>query len=312
MSGALILLGLAFVVFAGLVLVLVIHADRTRRAHRARLMRVRAATATLPAQKSRPTQSASETLGLFAKVDAHLAQTSLRVSVPEVMVQLSLGVLGLYALCVLVAGLHPMLALPVAIVTPLLIAVMVLRIAKNRYRFAFTAALPEALDVFARGLRAGRPVADSLAIVVETGEGPINREIARCHAEICMGKTLAESLSRLEQRICTPEVSFFSVATSLQTETGGNLIETMENLATQLRERRKLRKKARALSSEARASAMILAALPFAVALAIGLLNSAYLEPLYADVRGQVMAGAALCSIGLGVFIMAQMGKLDV
>lgn len=83
-------------------------------------------------------------------------------------------------------------------------------------------------------------------------------------------------------------------------------------MAAQLRERRKLRKKARALSSEARASALILASLPFAVVLAIGFLNGGYLEPLYADPRGQVMSLVAISSISLGVFMMAQMGKLDV
>ena len=115
--------------------------------------------------------------------------------------------------------------------------------------------------VFARGLRAGCPVSSSLAIVFETSKGPLFREFSRCHNEICMGTTLPESLARLEARVPTAEVSFFTLATTLQAETGGNLIETIESLAAQLRERRKLRKKARALSSEARASAVVLAAL---------------------------------------------------
>ncbi len=155
-------------------------------------------------------------------------------------------------------------------------------------------------------------MSDSLGIVVNTAKGPIQREFARCYDEICMGTTLPKSLARLEMRVPTAEVSFFSVATSLQAETGGNLIETMEGLAGQLRERRKLRKKARALSSEARASAVILASLPFAVALALALLNGAYLEPLYADPRGRLMSAAAVASISLGVFMMIRMGKLDV
>ena len=151
-----------------------------------------------------------------------------------------------------------------------------------------------------------------MAIVVDNAKGPILREFTKCRDEMRMGTTLPETLSRLETRIPTPEVSFFSVATSLQSETGGNLIETMEGLANQLRERRKLRRKARALSSEARASAMILAALPFAVALSIGLLNGAYLEPLYTDTRGQIMSLVAITSLAVGVGVMARMGKLDV
>lgn len=127
-----------------------------------------------------------------------------------------------------------------------------------------------------------------------------------------MGTSLPESLARLSARIQTPEVSFFAVATALQAETGGNLIETMEGLANQLRARRQLRKKARALTSEVRASTIILASLPFVVLLAIGVLNAGYLEPLYNDPRGRIMAAAAVTSIGVGIFMMTRMGKLDV
>ncbi len=304
---------LGFLVFAGLVLGLLVHADRLRRQHRARLRRVRPDVSAIPVKSARRTRTdPQEKHSLVVRIERHLAQTSLRLTVTELFVQLSLAALGLYAAGVLTLNIHPVMALPIAIAVPAMIALLVLNIAKARYRAAFTAQMPEALDVFARGLRAGRPVADSLAIVVTTANGPVQREFSRCHDEISMGATLAESLARLKARIATPDVSFFSVATSLQAETGGNLIETMEGLAGQLRERRKLWKKARALTSEARASAMILAALPFAVALVIGFLNGGYLEPLYADARGRLMALAAVGSISLGVFIMARMGKLDV
>lgn len=308
-----VLFGAGLVLFAALLLGLIISADRQRRSHRARLARMRPDIAMTSTSNPEPTKARTpEAHSLFVQIETQLRRTNLRLSLTELLVQVSLGMLFIYALCVLMLGLNPLLALPVAIGMPLLFAGMVVRIAQARYRAAFTAQLPEALDVFARGLRAGRPVSDSLGIVVETSKGPTQREFARCHDEICMGETLVNSLSRLQTRVGTPEVSFFSVATSLQAETGGNMIETMENLAIQLRERRKLRKKAHALSSEARASALILASLPFAVALAIAVLNAGYLEPLYADPRGQIMAGAAIGSICLGMFMMRQMGKLDV
>lgn len=312
MNLTLLLFTLALVVFMGAVLGVLVHADRQRRRHIARLHRVRPEA---PKSEDKPARKAADKSApnsLFVRIERQLVQTNLRVSVPELLVQVFLAVLALYAVFVLLFGMSPLLAVPVAIVVPVAIATLFIRIAKARYCNGFTEQLPEALDVFARGLRAGRPVSDSLSIVVATAKGPVQREFSRCYDEICMGTSLPNSLARLETRIPTPEVSFFSVATSLQSETGGNLIETMENLAGQLRERRKLRKKARALSSEARASAVILASLPFAVALAIGLLNGAYLEPLYADPRGQVMSLAAITSISLGVFMMARMGKLDV
>lgn len=313
MTLSILLLAAAFVIFAGLALGLLVHADRARRKHRARLMRGQMAMVApkiaAPGKRQRAESSAA---GIHARLETHLAQTGLRITPVELLVQVSLAVLALYGLSVLFIGMHPLLALPLACVLPALIATFVLRIARTRYRAAFTEGLPEALDVFARGLRAGRPISDSLGIVVQTASGPARTEFERCHGEICMGATLADSLGRLDTRLATPEVSFFAVATALQAETGGNLIETMENLAEQLRERRKLRKKARALSSEARASAVILASLPFAVALAIAALNGAYLEPLYADPRGRVMAAIATGSVALGVYMMARMGKLDV
>lgn len=306
------LVGVLLAVFIGLTLLLLVHADRQRRRHVARLLRVRRDPAEPMVKPRRKASGPQAGHSLSARIERHLSQTNLRVSVPELMVQVGLAMLGIYALAVLLGGPSPLLALPLAVCTPLAVAVLFVRMAKARYRFAFTEQLPEALDIFARGLRAGRPVTDSLSIVVDTAKGPIHREFSRCHDEICMGTSLPDSLARLEGRIPTAEVSFFSVATSLQAETGGNLIETMEGLAGQLRERRKLRKKARALSSEARASAMILASLPFAVALAIWALNAAYLEPLFGDPRGRIMSLAAVGSIGLGVYIMARMGKLDV
>ncbi|WP_176250889.1 type II secretion system F family protein [Sulfitobacter sp. HGT1] len=312
MTLTLIVTAAAFLVFAGLALGLLVRSDRQRRRHLARLKRVRPDTAVQLEKPQRGVLDKHRKFGLVGRIEQELAKTSLRSSVNEIFIQVFLAAIGIYGLGVILGGLHPLTALPLAILLPVGGAVLVLRIARNRYRAAFTADLPEALDVFARGLRAGRPVSDSLSIVVANAKGPIQYEFSRCHDEITMGTTLPDSLARLELRIPTAEVSFFSVATSLQAETGGNLIETMEGLANQLRERRKLRKKARALSSEARASALILALLPFAVTLAIAVLNGAYLEPLYADPRGRMISLIALGSITLGVFIMARMGKLDV
>ncbi|MFP7570266.1 type II secretion system F family protein [Marivita sp. S2033] len=299
-------------VFIGLVLALLVLADRQRRRHVARLMRLRpdkpeAAVATK--RKARPTYGQA---GIIRFIERQLVQTNLRVNVVELLVQVSLGILALYSILVLLAGMTPLLAIALAVIVPLGAAALFIRVAKTRYRAAFTEQLPEALDVFARGLRAGRPISDSLGIVVDTSKGPVQREFSRCRDEMCMGTTLPDTLAGLEARIPTAEISFFSVATSLQAETGGNLIETMEALANQLRERRKLRKKARALSSEARASAAILAALPFAVGLSVAFLNGAYLAPLYTDPRGQIMSGIAVSSIALGMFMMTRMGKLDV
>lgn len=300
---------LGFLVTAALALLALILADRHRRRHLARMARARQEVA----------REEVAALPKRRRVRAHwllrwerqLAQAGLRVSVGRLVAGASAAVLGLYAL-LLLTPLHPVLGAVVALALPRLGVTAWVAQARARYRMAFTNGLPEALDVFARGLRAGRPVADSLAIVVENAEGPVAREFTRCRDEMRLGTTLADTLARLNARMPTAEVSFFAVATALQAETGGNLIETMENLAIQLRERRKLRRKARALSSEARASAGILASLPFAVAGLLLYLNAGYLSPLWSDPRGQAMSALAVLSIGAGIALMTRMGKLNV
>ncbi|MCX7565075.1 type II secretion system F family protein [Sulfitobacter sp. F26169L] len=317
MSLITLLLAAGFVVNAALLLCGFIIADRQRRRHIARLNRgasqqEKAAPIKLKGKKRAMTRPSNRVERCVAFIERQLDQTSLRFGVGEVLTQAGIALLAVYALLVLVLHIHPLLALPVSAIAVAGSIISILNIAQNRYRAAFSADLPEALDIFARGLRAGRPVMDSMAIVVDNSKGPILREFTRCHDEVRMGTSLPESLERLSARLPVPEVTFFAVSTALQAETGGNLIETMENLANQLRERRKLRKKARALSSEARASAFILASLPFAVTLLLAVLNAAYLEPLYTDPRGQIMSLGALTSIGVGIFIMMRMGKLDV
>ncbi len=317
MPNFLILVVVGVVVNLGLILLGAVIADRRRRRHLARLDRAKSSVTrpALEVVKTRARQPADSlnplARGLFA-LERSLDQSMLRLTANEIVFQSGIVVLGIYAALVLVCGFPLGFALVITLIASGGILLLVVKIARARYRAAFVAQLPEALDIFARGLRAGRPVTDSLSIVVQNASGPVQREFSRCHDEVRMGHNLPDSLDRLSQRLPLPEIMFFSVATSLQSETGGNLIETMESLASQLRERRKLRKKARALSAEARASAMILAALPFAVALAIAALNGGYLEPLYADARGQVMAMVAITMIGLGMFIMMRMGKLNV
>lgn len=300
---------LGVLLLAGATLYALILSDRQRRQAQARLARA-AGARTETAPEAAPRRSAPKGR-LLVRLDRKLSRAGIETPVQRMLMPLSMVVLGCYV-AALVLGLHPLGALVLAVALPGLGALALLSRARSKYCAAFTTGLPEALDVFARGLRAGRPVADSLSIVVENAEGPIRREFTRARDEMLLGTTLSDTLARLNARMPTAEVSFFAVATVLQAETGGNLIETMENLAEQLRDRRKLRRKARALTSEARASAGILAALPFAVGLLLAVLNTRYLSPLWSDPRGQVMTALALLSIGCGIALMLRMGKLHV
>ncbi|UWQ97243.1 type II secretion system F family protein [Rhodobacteraceae bacterium M385] len=316
----LILLILGGLALAGVVLGALIALDRRRRAHLERLERAlptRQITGTdTPARRKRGTASAAANgngvARVLARLEGAIARAGLRLSATECLVQVGIAVLIVFAGLTIGLGHPPFLAAILAVALPAVGLSMILKIAYGRRINAFTQQLPEALDVFARGLKAGRPVADSLSIVVENAPEPLRSEFATCHGQLVLGTGLADTFTDLATRMPTPEANFFGVATSLQTETGGNLVDTIENLAQQLRDRRRLKQKARALSSEARASAMILASLPFGIAGVIFVLNAEYLSPLFYDPRGQKLLAAGIMGIIIGVFMMVRMGRLDV
>jgi tight adherence protein B len=309
------LLGLCIIGLACL-----LYIDREARGRRARITRAASGQRSTDGVDTDPRPAGSATTRshtgprhrAFRTLERHIQQAGMRVTPVELVAQVAIAGLTLYAIGVLVLGIAPVPTAFVSLLLPPVAAMLILRLAKARRLAAFSEGLPEALDVFSRGLKAGRPIADSIAVVVENSTDPIKSEFARCQDELRLGTSLPDSLERLCRRMPTPEVRFFGVATSLQGQTGGNLVETMENLAAQLRDRRKLKKKGKALTSEARASAAILAGLPFTVAAAIAFLNPSYLEPLLVDPRGQIMSVVALLSIGMGILMMIRMGKLHV
>lgn len=283
---------------------------RLRRATDAAFQQARPARAPVPGVAL--ATPASRGSGLIARLEAGLARSGLSVRPGELIGIAAVMTVLLWAGLIVLFGAPPVLLVLLAPLVAGAGIAFVVRVAQARRLAAFTDGLPEALDIFARGLKAGRPVADSLALVVANTTGPIAAEMDRCLGHLRIGRSLYETFARLAEHVRTPEVRFFATAVALQAETGGNLVETIENLAAQLRERRKLKKKIRALSAEARASAFVLGALPFVVGGAILVLNAGYLQPLVFDPRGRVMALLGLVGILAGVLMIVRMGKLDV
>ena len=305
---------LTSIALPGLIGVLI--ADRKRQDRHRRLMRaVQDSAATgKPAPKADPIKPRRTTTdgGPFVALDQILASTGLDIQARAFLLLNLLGVLVLAVLFSVVLRLPVILAVVGGGAAAGLASSITIRVIHARRNAAIIAHLPEALDAFARGLKAGRPVADALGLVVESTPAPLRDELARTRDMLSIGHDLAESLRKLAERVTVAEVRFFSVATQLQSETGGNLVETIENLADQLRQRRSMRKKIRALSAEARTSAIILSILPFAVAALLFVINPGYLRPLVADPRGLAMTGFGLLSLVSGMVVLHRMGRLDV
>ncbi len=176
----------------------------------------------------------------------------------------------------------------------------------------FLAVFPEAIDTICRGLRSGLPITEMIATVGQELQGPISVEFARISDGVRMGRSLEDSMWEVATRLDTPEFRFFIIALSIQRETGGNLAETLGNLGDLLRKRRQLKLKIRAMSSEAKASAMIIGSLPFIMFTLLMVINPDYALTLVRDPRGQMLLGGAGTWLGLGILCMRQMIRFEI
>jgi tight adherence protein B len=184
-------------------------------------------------------------------------------------------------------------------------------LAKRRIK-TFLANFPEAIDLMVRTVRSGLPITEGLTIVGQEMSGAIGDEFTRLEHAIKVGSSLEEALWDAAKRLDCPEFKFFVISLSVQRETGGNLAETLENLADILRRRRQMLLKIKALSSEARASAMIIGALPFIMFGILFTMNPDYAGQLFTDPRGQVMLACGLLSILVGILAMAKMIRFEI
>jgi tight adherence protein B len=184
------------------------------------------------------------------------------------------------------------------------------RIAKRKKHFVTL--FPEAVDLMVRGLKSGVPVTQTIISVGTEIRDPVGIEFRRVADSASLGVSLIDALWEAAKRIDTAEFRFFVVALTIQRETGGNLGETLENLSDILRKRLQMHLKVRALSSEARSSAMIIGVLPFAMFGILMALNHDYAMKLINDPRGIMMLGAGLLLMLFGIVLMSRMVKFEI
>ncbi|MEQ8701462.1 MAG: type II secretion system F family protein [Bauldia litoralis] len=185
------------------------------------------------------------------------------------------------------------------------------RVVSKRIR-RFIKQLPDALELMVRGVKAGLPVTESFQLVASEMDSPIADEFTNVSDAVKLGQNLDVALWDTEKRLPIPEWRFFIVSLAIQRETGGNLAETLSNLADVLRKRQHIKLKVKAFSSEARAGAWILGALPFVMFGIIYTLNRPYVMQLFEDSRGMFLIGAAGGSLLLGIVVMAKMIRFEV
>jgi tight adherence protein B len=176
----------------------------------------------------------------------------------------------------------------------------------------FNSKFPDAIELLVRGLRSGLPVAETLAVVSTEVPGPVGEEFKYVVEKIKIGHTMEEALQETADRLNTPEFSFFVITLAIQRETGGNLAETLSNLSDVLRKRAQMKLKIRAMSSESKASAYIVGALPFIVFGMIWWINPKYIGGFFTDDRLIVAGLGGLVWMSIGAFIMAKMVSFEI
>lgn len=182
----------------------------------------------------------------------------------------------------------------------------------KKRKLKFLKLFPEGIDLIVRGLRAGLPVAESFTVVSREIPEPVSGVFATISQQTALGLPMEQALSATAEKLDMTEFNFFVTTIILQRETGGNLGEVLSNLAEVLRDRQVMKLKITALSSEARASAYIVGALPFFVFGVLNLISPEYLDPLYNDYRGNMAIGIALGMMTFGGFIMKRMTQFEI
>ncbi|MEO7814403.1 MAG: type II secretion system F family protein [Sphingomicrobium sp.] len=176
----------------------------------------------------------------------------------------------------------------------------------------FNSNFPDAIELMVRGLRSGLPITECLGIVATEMPGPVGIEFRAVADRMKIGRTMDNALQETADRLGTAEFQFFVITLAIQRETGGNLAETLSNLADVLRKRAQMKLKIRAMSSESKASAIIVGSLPFIVFILVYMINPDYMTNFFVDQRLIVAGIGGLVWMSIGVFIMAKMVNFEI
>jgi tight adherence protein B len=214
---------------------------------------------------------------------------------------------GLAAFFCLVAGQTLLVTAFAAFSVGLGLPRWVLGFLKRRREKAFTAEFANAIDVIVRSVRSGLPTNEALRIVARELPDPVGSEFNTLCEGLKVGVTLDQGVKKMLESMPTPEVNFFGIVMTIQQKSGGNLSEALGNLAGVLRDRKRLQGKIKAMSSEAKASAGIIGALPPTVMFIVYLTTPAYITLLFTEHAGNLMLAGSAIWMSMGIGVMRKM-----
>lgn len=246
------------------------------------------------------------------KLRAKIARTGRNITTKHYLFMTIASAIFGFLLCRFALGLAPLPTVFGTIVVAIGLPYKIIIRMGNRRINKFIASFPEAIDTMTRGLRSGLPVSESINAVGREMPDPVGEEFRRMSDAMRLGLSMDEAMWDVAKRIDTPEFRFLITAMAIQRETGGNLGETLANLSELLRRRRQLKMKIRAMSSEARASAMIIGSLPFIMFCLLYLVSKPYIITLLVTPQGHTLLAVAGCWMFMGIMVMRKMIDFEI
>lgn len=266
---------------------------------------------------------APERLSVFPVLDQLLQQrvdvtASIRRLVEESGVKLTIGAVVMMVLVAALAGAVGLwmltglwfAALGAGLVTGTLPIIYLRRKRATRLQ-TFEEQFPEAIDLISRALRAGHALTTGLGMVADEIPAPVGVEFRRLYDEQNFGMSLPEAMRSMARRVPVLDARFFVTAVLTQRESGGNLSEVLDNLASVMRQRFKLKRQIRVISAHGRISAWVLSLLPPALAGVLFLLSPNFMAPLWEDPLGvRLVLGAVVLQI-IGTIIISRLVRIE-
>jgi tight adherence protein B len=219
------------------------------------------------------------------------------------------GLLGF--LILLVAGSSLLVSLGAGFVLGVGVPRWVLKKAAERRQNKFLVEFANAIDIIVRGVKTGLPLSDCLQIIANEAPEPVKSAFVDLVEQQRIGIPLSQAFQRMQDRMPLQEVNFFSIVIAIQAQTGGNLAEALGNLSQVLRDRYRLQSKVKAFSAEAKASAMIIGALPIVVMMAVYFTTPDYISVLWTERIGKFLLAAAGAWMLIGILVMRKMINFD-
>jgi tight adherence protein B len=225
------------------------------------------------------------------------------------LLSLATGLVG--GIVVLATGSSPTVSLLVAFVCGFGLPRWVLARLTKRRQAKFMLEFANAIDIIVRGIKSGLPLSDCLQIIAAESPEPVRSEFVDLVEQQKIGVPLSRAFERMFERMPLQEVNFFAIVIAIQSQTGGNLAEALSNLSGVLRDRYRLQAKVKAFSAEAKTSAIIIAALPPIVILAVFFTAPDYISMLWKERLGNIMLIASGIWMLIGIFVMRKMINFD-